>query len=204
MNSLARRSAHGRRDGVRYALTAAAGAVACLSAHAGDFNVGVGAGVDQGKADCVAAYPCDRSSTHTKLFFGYEPTRNIELQALAFDAGRFDGGDITPLGTPFGGRFRVSGIGIAAGYRWAFAPAWSLKGQLGIASVRTRFDYAAPFSGDASQTTTQPLVGLSLGYERRTGGSDASLCRECARAAGVASNVTGATDAGLGSRGQNG
>ncbi|MES1164081.1 MAG: hypothetical protein ABUL50_13605, partial [Rhizobacter sp.] len=81
-----------------------------------------------------------------------------------FDAGRFDGGDISPLGTPFGGRFKVDGLGIAGGYRWGFAPGWSLKGQLGIARVRTRFDYASPFSGDASQTTTQPLAGLSLAY----------------------------------------
>jgi hypothetical protein len=30
--------------------------------------------------------------------------------------------------------------------------------------VRTRFDYAAPFAGDVSKSTTQPLAGLSLGY----------------------------------------
>jgi hypothetical protein len=165
MNRLARRTARGRRDGVRYVLTAAACAVASIGAHAGDFSVGVGAGVDRAKVDCVAAYPCDRGSAHAKLFVGYQPVPNVELQALAFDAGHFDGGDTSPLGTPFGGRFKASGVGLAAGYRWGFAPDWSLKGQLGVASVRTRFDYAAPFGGDASETTTQPLLGLSLAWQ---------------------------------------
>jgi len=165
MNSLARRTARGRGDGVRHGLAVVACAVACSSTHAGDFNVGAGAGIDRGKTDCVAGYACDHGSAHAKLFAGYQLPNNFELQALYFDAGHFDGGGTSPLGTAFGGRFKVSGVGVAAGYRWAFAPGWSLKGQLGFASVRTRFDYAAPFSGDASMTTTQPLAGLSVGYE---------------------------------------
>lgn len=164
MNSLVRCAARGRRDGGRYALAAAACAVASMTVHAGDFSVGAGAGVDRGKADCVAAYACDHGSAHAKLFVGYAPAQNIELQALAFDAGHFDGGDTTSLGTPFGGRFKVTGVGIAAGYRWGFAPDWSLKAQVGIAQVRTRFDYAAPFTGDTSETSTQPLLGLSLAW----------------------------------------
>lgn len=165
MNSPARRPARGRRDDVRYALAMAGFATLSLSAHAQEFSVGVGTGIDRGKTDCVAGYACDRGSAHAKLFAGYRLGSGVELQALVFDAGHFNGGDTSPVGTPFGGRFKVGGVGIAAGYRWAFAPGWSLKGQLGVASVRARFEYAAPFSGEASQTTTQPLAGLSLGYE---------------------------------------
>jgi Outer membrane protein beta-barrel domain len=138
--------------------------LASVWSHAGDFSVGAGAGVVRGKTDCVDAYACDHGSTHAKLFLGYRVADGIELQAVYFDGGKFDGGDISPLGTAFGGRFKVDALGLAAGYRWSFAPGWSLKGQLGVASVRTHFDYAAPFSGEASKTTTQPLVGLSLGY----------------------------------------
>lgn len=134
------------------------------SASAADFNIGAGAGIDRGKTDCVAALACDHGSTHTKLFVGYEAAPNVELQVQAFDAGSFDGGDTTPLGTTFGGRFKVSGVALAAGYRWTFSPGWSLKGQAGIASVRAKFDYAAPFAGEVSKSTVQPLVGLSLGY----------------------------------------
>lgn len=164
MNSPARRTARGRRDGVRFGLAAVGCAALGLSAHAEEFSLGAGAGIDRGKTDCVATYACDHASVHTKLFAGYRFGDGLELQALVFDAGRFDGGDISPLGTPFGGRFKVDGLGIAGGYRWGFAPGWSLKGQLGLARVRTRFDYAAPFSGDASRTTTQPLAGVSLAY----------------------------------------
>jgi hypothetical protein len=138
--------------------------LASACTHAGDFSAGAGAGVVRGKSDCVDAYACDRSSTQAKLFLGYRVADGIELQAVYFDGGKFDGGDISKLGTAFGGRFKVDGLGFAAGYRWSFAPGWSLKGQLGVASVRTHFDYAAPFAGEASKTTTQPLAGLSLGF----------------------------------------
>lgn len=138
--------------------------LASVCAHAADFSAGVGAGVVRGKTDCVDAHACDHSSTQAKVFLGYRVTEGIELQAVYFDGGKFDGGDFSPLGTAFGGRFKVDGFGLAAGYRWSFAPGWSLKGQLGVASVRTRFDYAAPFAGEVGQTTTQPLAGLSLAY----------------------------------------
>lgn len=134
-------------------------------AQASDFSAGAGAGVVRGKTDCVDAYACDHSSTQAKVFLGYRVADGIELQAVYFDGGRFSGGNISPLGTSFGGRFKVDGLGLAAGYRWSFAPGWSLKGQLGVASVRTRFDYAAPFAGEVGKTTTQPLAGLSLAYE---------------------------------------
>lgn len=168
MASLARLAAGRRRDGVRFAFGAAV-LLAAASARADEFSMGLGGGLDRGKVDCVVPFACDRTAAHAKLFAGYAfqsgATSGLELQALAFDAGHFDGGDTTPLfATPFGGRFKVSGVGIAAGYRWAFAPDWSLKGQLGVAEVRTRFEYSAPFSGDVSKTTTQPLAGLSLGY----------------------------------------
>jgi len=133
-------------------------------AHAGDFSVGGGAGGARGKTDCVDAYACKHDGSQAKVFVGYRLSDGVEFQAVFFDGGKFDGGDISPLGTAFGGRFKVNGIGIAAGYRWTFLPDWSLKGQLGLASVRTHFDYAAPFAGDVSETTTQPLVGVSLAY----------------------------------------
>lgn len=163
MSHLARPASDRRRQRLGCAGVASL-LLASLCARAGDFSIGAGAGLDRGKTDCVDAYACDHASSHAKVFLGYRVVEGVELQAQAFDAGRFDGGDTTPLRTAFGGRFKVRGIGLAAGYRWSFMPAWSLKGQLGIASVRTRFDYAAPFSGSASQTTTQPLAGLSLAY----------------------------------------
>jgi OOP family OmpA-OmpF porin len=165
-------------------LAFAALAVGFAGAHAAGFSIGAGAGVDRGRVDCVASFPCDRSSTHAKVFVGYRLTDNVELQAVYFDAGHFDGGDTAP-GTPvppvvdgtvraaevvapvafeFGGRFKVSGFGVTAGYRWDLAPAWSLTARAGVASVRTRFDYANPDWGTAAKTTTQPLLGLGVAY----------------------------------------
>ncbi len=90
--------------------------------------------------------------------------RGVDVQALYLDGGRFQGGDVTPLGTEFGGTFKVEALGLTAGYRWQFAPQWSLVGRAGFASVRTRFDYANPVWGSVSKTTFQPLAGLGVAY----------------------------------------
>jgi hypothetical protein len=164
MNGLPRRTAPGRCGAVIRVSAMAACACISLSASAQQFSAGVAAGAARAKADCVATYPCDRSSTQAKLFAAYRFANDIELKAMLFDAGHVNGGDTSPLGTAFGGRFRVAGVAATAGYRWSFAPDWSLGGQLGIASVRTVFDHAPPFTGQVRQTTAQPLAGLSLGY----------------------------------------
>ena len=123
-------------------------------------------GADRGRTDCVATEPCDHGDTYAKIFGAYRFDPSFDVQAVYFDAGRFRGGDVTPSGTPFGGDFRVSGFGLSGGYRWTLAAAWSLTARAGVASVRTKFDYAAPYDGlgSVSQTTTQPLLGVSLGY----------------------------------------
>ena len=128
------------------------------AAHAEGLSLGVGGGVDHGRVDCVDAYACDHGSAHAKLFAGYRVGDAVDLRAVYFDASRFKGGDTTPLGTPFGGEFKVGGVGLTAGYQWTVAPSWNVSARGGVASVRTRFDDASPFGGSTSQTTTQPAV----------------------------------------------
>ena len=151
------------RSRVRW-LFAAAALIGTGPIAAADFSVGVGAGADRGWVDCVASFACDRGSAGWKLFAGYQLSEAVDVQAVWFDAGRFKGGDTTPLGTEFGGIFKVSGFGLTGGYRWDFAPSWSLAGRVGLAAMRTRFDYANAALGSASKTTVQPLLGLGLGY----------------------------------------
>jgi opacity protein-like surface antigen len=134
------------------------------AALATDFSIGLGLGADHGRVDCVAAFPCEHSGTHWKLTGGYRITDAVELQATWFDAGRFDGGDTTPLGTEFGGRFAVSGLGFTAGYRWSLTRDWGIAGRAGAAAVKTRFEYAAPFTGSVSKTQLEPLAGLGIAY----------------------------------------
>ena len=143
------------------------GTAALLAAGAtfgADFSVGLGASADRGRVDCVASFSCDRGSAAWKLFAGYRVSQAVDVQTVWFDEGRFKGGDTTPLGTEFGGSFKVSGFGLTGGYRWDFAPSWSLGGRAGIAAMRTRFDYANAAFGSASKTTVQPLLGLGLAY----------------------------------------
>ena len=146
-------------------LLLAAGVLTPLPARASnDFSIGVGAGAARGRVDCVASFPCDRSGTSASVAAAWRFGNGFDLRAQYFGAGSFKGGDTSPLGTEFGGTFKVGAIGFTSGYTWTFAPAWDLSGRLGFASVRTRFDYASPFAGSASKTTTQPLGGVSLGY----------------------------------------
>ena len=145
-------------------LLVAAALLASTAAAAADFSVGLGSGLDQGKVDCVASFACDRSSSYAKFYGGYQVTEAIDVQLVYFGAGRFKGGDTTPLGTEFGGTFKVSGLGATGGYRWDFAPSWSLTARAGLASVRTRFDYTNTVWGSVSQTTIQPLLGLGVAY----------------------------------------
>ena len=146
------------------ALVVVAMGIVPTAASAGEFSVGLGAGADRSKVNCVASAPCAHRSTHWQLFTEYALNDAVALRAVYFDAGRFDGGDTTPLGTEFGGRFKVNGVGLTAGYRWALAPQWSLTARAGLAAVRTRFDYANPVWGSASKTTAQPLVGVGVSY----------------------------------------
>lgn len=145
-------------------LLAAAILTGVSAVAAAGFSVGAGAGADRGRVDCVASFPCDRSSANGKLFAGFQVNDAVDVQAVFFDAGRFKGGDTTPLGTAFGGKFEVSGLGVTGGYRWQLAPSWSLGGRAGLATVRTRFDYTNTAFGSASKTTLQPLLGLGLAY----------------------------------------
>lgn len=151
------------RNGMRWGL-AAASLMVGGAAVAADVDIGLSAGLDTGRVDCVASAPCDHRSTHVKATAAYRLSGPFDVQLSLFDAGRFKGGDTTPLGTEFGGTFKVSGVGLSAGYRWELSPLWSLRGHVGLASVRTRFDYINPAWGSVSQSTVQPLVGLGVAY----------------------------------------
>lgn len=142
----------------------AAAAAFAGTAQAQGFSVGVGAGTDRGRVDCVASFACDRTSNHWKLTGGYRLGDAVDVQAIWFDAGRFKGGDTTPLGTDFGGTFKASGVGLSAGYRWDVASNWSVHARAGAAVVRTRFDYENAAYGSAGKTTLQPLVGIGIAY----------------------------------------
>lgn len=133
-------------------------------ALAQDISVGLAVGPDRGRVDCVAPFACDRSDLHWKLSAAYGFGGGFDAQLAYFNAGRFDGGDTTPLGTPFGGSFRVDGVALTAGYRWDLTPDWRLAGRLGAASVRTRFEYTDALAADVSKTTLQPYAGVGLSY----------------------------------------
>lgn len=149
------------------ALRASVGVIACTGAAAAgaqSFSVGIAAGPDRGRVDCVTSFPCDRASTQLKLTGTWGFAGDWDAQLAYFRAGSFQGGDPIPSGGEFGGTFRVDGVGLTAGYRWTFAPGWSAVTRLGVASMRTRFEYANALAADVSKTTLQPLAGVGVGY----------------------------------------
>ncbi len=134
------------------------------AAHAAGFEIGVTAGVDRGHVTCVDTFACDRSSGFARASAGWRFDSGVDVQLHLVEVGRFEGGDTTRLGTDFGGTFKVSAVGVTAGWRWRFAPQWELDLRGGLAAVRTRFDYANAAWGSRSKTTTQPLAGVGIAW----------------------------------------
>ena len=149
---------------LRLLLCTTATAAGASAAGAQGFSIGLAAGPDRGRVDCVASFPCDRSSSHFKVTGAYRFADAWDAQLAYFSAGRFRGGDPIPGGGEFGGTFRVDGVGLSAGYRWDVAPGWSTVARLGASSMRTRFAYANAFAADVSKSTVQPLAGIGIGY----------------------------------------
>ncbi len=155
------------RIALSIALRGSVAVVACIGAAAAcaqGFSVGIAAGPDRGRVDCVTSFPCDRASTQFELSGAWNFADAWDAQLAYFRAGSFQGGDPIPAGGEFGGTFRVSGVGLTAGYRWTFAPGWSAVARLGAAGIRTRFEYVNALAADVSQTTLQPLAGVGIGY----------------------------------------
>ena len=128
------------------------------------WHIGLGAGLDRGRVDCLSGFACDRSSASGKVFVGGRVLDLLDVQLTVFDAGRFKGADTAPLGTEFGGDFKVAGLALTAGYRWSLAPDWSATARAGVAAVRTRFVYDNDAWGSAKKTTAQPYASVGIAY----------------------------------------
>ena len=81
------------------ALRASVAVLACTGAAAASaqgFSVGVAAGPDRGRVDCVASFPCDRASTQFKLGGAWNFADAWDVQLAYFRAGSYRGGDPIP------------------------------------------------------------------------------------------------------------
>ncbi len=154
-----------RRSSRRLAgLVALAAGLLVSKAPAADFGLSVGGGAADGRVDCLDGFACDHHAGYGKAAFVYRPIDALEVGLTYFEVGDLKGADTTPGGTRFGGTFKLRGVALTAGYDWVFAPSWDLVARGGLASVRARFTYDAPFSGEPSKTTAQPYGGASVGY----------------------------------------
>ena len=146
-------------------LSLALAMLACHAAASAEATAEVGVGAANGRVDCVASLPCDHGRTGWKLAAGYRFDSGLELQGSWLGAHGFQGGDTTAAGLAFGGGFDVDAFGFTAGYRWPFAPRWSLTARAGAAVVRTRFDYADAGFDSVRKTQLQPLAALAAAYQ---------------------------------------
>ncbi|CAN5148838.1 hypothetical protein BH09PSE6_BH09PSE6_08300 [soil metagenome] len=136
-----------------------------FAADPAPFYLGGAIGLNNGRVDCLEDFKCDHTDKALKLFGGYLVTPETELQLTWFNAGHFNGGNVAPLGTRFGGEFGVTGWAFTGGYRYALQPGVTLVARGGLSLVRANFDYSNPaYGGDKSKTTAQPYGGLSALY----------------------------------------
>ncbi len=148
----------------------AAAAIALVGERSGaaepqPLYVELGVGLDDGRVDCLSEFACDHRDRFGKLAAGFRFSPVIDVQVAWFDAGRFKGADVTPLGTRFNGKFDVSGGIVSAGFTRPLIEGVDATVRAGPAVMRTSFDYADPaYGSDRHKTTLQPYAGAALSY----------------------------------------
>jgi hypothetical protein len=126
------------------------------------FYLGAGFGLNNGRIDCLEEFKCDHTDKSEKLFGGWLLDPSIELQVTWYNAGHFNGGNVTPLGTHFGGEYGITGWAFTGGYRYALQPDITLIARGGVTFTRVNFDYLLPdYGSDKRKTTAQPYGGLT-------------------------------------------
>lgn len=137
------------------ALTGAAGPAA-----AQDFHLSAGFGGSRFNVVCDGAGPCDKGATGWRLAAGWQANPNWGAEALYLSAG-----DFKAAGNNVAGDAKASGYGLAGTYRLPLDKNIALLARLGVARMKGEFTPTTSGASGSSQTTTQPLVGLSLQYD---------------------------------------
>jgi OmpA-OmpF porin, OOP family len=145
-----------------------AAAVLLMSASAAFAQAYVGAGIGPShiNVDCAGTVTCDRSDTGFKLFGGWRFSGGLAGELTYFDWGKARATVNLPEVGLATGELTGKGIGLGLAYFAPFTTQWQGVVRVGIASNKATGTgtLGDGSSGSISETSTQPYLGLGIGY----------------------------------------
>jgi OmpA-OmpF porin, OOP family len=154
---------------LRTALVALGFAALALPAAQAQGYIGGGIGPARIDVDCTGATTCDKTSTGGKLYGGWLFTPQFAAELGYFNWGKVEAtGTFDVDGTPITGSADVKGTGWGVGvaYIAPFTPQWSGVVRVGVARNKGKTSVSAlGASASESFNSTQPYVGIGVGYE---------------------------------------
>lgn len=162
---------------MRASLISLAAGLALLGSAVASAQGYVGAGVGRGhvSVDCSGTSSCDTSSSGAKLYGGYLVSPEFGVELGYFDWGKAkattavvplagSGGlelpqVITPIATT--ATLKATGFGLGVAYLPSLSGDWRAALRAGVAQNKGKVSFEG---GGSSKTSTQPYVGLGVGY----------------------------------------
>jgi len=112
-------------------------------------------------ADCTGATTCDKSGNAFKILGGYKFAPN-----LAWEVGYFDFGKARAADASIAGEIKTSAFGGGVAFHQDLSNDWNFVGRVGLARVKTKISgTVGSVSASDSDTSTQPTLGLGVGYK---------------------------------------
>ncbi|HET7525425.1 MAG TPA: porin family protein [Burkholderiaceae bacterium] len=150
---------------IRHGLLAIALAGTAVAASAQTVYFGFGGGATRINADCTGTISCDNNDTGWKAYGGYNINPLFGVEAIGYDMG-------TPRAVvpifgfgPVNATLNTTGFALAGVINVPLGTTVDLMGRLGIASNKLKAGVAGSgFSGSDSETSTDALWGIGLGF----------------------------------------
>jgi opacity protein-like surface antigen len=151
---------------IRHGLAIAALACAAASAGAQTVYLGGAGGFTRSNADCSGTISCDNGDTGWKAYAGYNINPMFGVEVIGYDFGGTQGVVSFPGFGLINGSTKTTGFGLAGVINVPLGYSVDLIGRLGIGSNKLKVNVStAGLSGSDSETSTQALWGIGLGFK---------------------------------------
>jgi OmpA-OmpF porin, OOP family len=146
------------------AAAAAAGFAPLASAALPEIYIGGTYGATEADLDCTGTLSCENDATGGKLFGGYRFGNGFAIEGMAYALGETKA-TFTGTSGLVNSSVRSSGVGLGVAVGGPASEDWTFYARIGIAqnSVRVSASSGA-LSASSTEKSTQPYVGLSVGY----------------------------------------
>jgi OOP family OmpA-OmpF porin len=148
---------------IRQAIAVGALALAAASAGAQSVYFGAAGGATRTNADCTGTLSCDNNDSGWKVYVGYNINPVFGVEAVGYDMGSPQAVIAVPGFGPLNGTLNTTGYALAGVINVPLGPV-ELMGRLGFGSNKLKVSLSGSVSGSDSETSTQALWGIGLGF----------------------------------------